>query len=135
MTSSAMIKMSGSVIANAMVDFRRRNFLTGWCLCASSCAHEAFELRSGPVDRLVDRIAARGALRDELGRDRLRVDLRGDPGRRRIARDRKDLARLRRIVEERPRRRSLVGPRLEIMQLRERGNVVALARCDHLLDR
>src|SRR5258706_3039653 len=128
-TSSAMMRISGSGIANAMVDFRSRNFLT------RSNAHEALELRGRPADRLFDRLAALRALRDELGRDGLGIDLRRDLRRRGESRDLQDLPGLGWIVVQRALGRAFVGPRPEIVQLGEGRDVVPLARRDHLLDR
>src|SRR6185436_6829428 len=97
--------------------------------------HEAFEFGLRPRGGFLDRLAALRDLGDELGRDGLRVDLRGDLRRRREARDLQDLAGLGRVVPQRALGRAFLGPRLEVVELGERGDVVALACRNHLLHR
>src|SRR6185295_2269324 len=130
-TSRTTIRMSGSAITNAMVDFRPKTFRS---VMRRSDAHEAFELRDRPVQYLLDGLAALRVLGDHLGRDRLRVDLHRDFRRRRERRHRKDLARLGRVVVERALWRAFLGPGLEVVQFRESRYVVTLARRDQLLD-
>src|SRR5512141_1958846 len=129
MTSSAMTRMSGSAIANAMVDFRRRSFRI------RSGAHEALKFGGGPGDRLVDRFPTLRAPRHHLGRDGLAVDLLSDPWWRGECRDRQGLAGFRRIVVQRAFGWAFLGPGLEIAQLGERRDVVTLTCGNHLLDR
>src|SRR5881275_2898758 len=100
-----MITMSGSVRRKATTDFRCRKLrsvvrplaLPSFTRARVLHAHEAFELRGSPADHLIDGLAALRVFRDHLGGDRLAVDLHGDLRRRRISRDRWDLAFPRRI--------------------------------------
>src|SRR3989442_6312611 len=111
--------MSGSAIRNAMVDLcrarrrpdlRRRGTLSraAWTTplaMARLGAHVALELRGGPADGLVDRIAALRAARDHLRVDRLHVHLLRDVGRSRRARHPYHLVGARRLVVYRALRR------------------------------
>src|SRR5436853_6206662 len=139
--------MSGSAIRKAMVDLcrarrrpdlRRRGTLSraAWTTplaMARLGAHVALELRGGPADRLVDRIAALRAARDHLRVDRLHVHLLRDAGRGRRARHPGHLG-ARRVVIYRALRRLDQLPDLEVAHALERGNVVAAARIDDPLD-
>src|SRR5258707_12314435 len=62
---------------------RARTALPEPAACEKSrlAAAEAFELGGGPGDRLIDRLALDGALRDHFCCRRLRVNLVGDAGR------------------------------------------------------
>src|SRR5436190_5320145 len=143
-----MITISGSVRQNATIERRRMKLrtverlrATGACTAPvadasiSLTAHEPFELGRRPLDRLVDRAAGLRRLADHLGHDRLAVDLHRDLGWRRERGHREDLLAARRVVVERALRRTFLGPGLEVVQLGERRDVVALARRDLLLDR
>src|SRR5207245_9793155 len=115
--------MSGSAIRKAMVDWcrarrrpalRRRRTLSraAWTTplaMARVGAHVALELRGGPADRLVDRIAALRAARDHLRVDRLHVHLLRDAGRSRRARHPGHLG-ARRVVMRRTLRRLDLRP-------------------------
>src|SRR5436853_6432263 len=141
--------MSGSAIRKAMValcrarrrpDLRRRGtgILAAWTTLllamANLGARVPLELRGGPADGLVDRIAALRAARDHLRVDRLHVHLLRDVGRGWRARHPDHLVGARRVVVHRALRRLDLLPDLEVAHALERGNVVAAARIDDLLD-
>src|SRR3989442_2619501 len=152
-----MITMSGSVKRKATVERRRISLRTVERLRAAGArtapaavasialpspnsaralaAHESFELGGRPVDRFLDRAPGLRRLADHLGHDRLAVDLHRDLRRCRERGGREDLLAARRVVVERPLRRAFLGPGLEVVEFRERRDVVALARGDLLLDR
>src|SRR2546426_1107559 len=141
--------MSGSAIRKAMVDLcrarrrpdlRRRGtgILAAWTTLllamANLGARVPLELRGGPADGLVDRIAALRAARDHLRVDRLHVHLLRDVGRGWRARHPDHLVGARRVVVHRALRRLDLLPDLEVARALERGDVVAAARIDDLLD-
>jgi hypothetical protein len=74
-------------------------------------------------------------MRDHLGHRRLHEDLVADSNRRRRSRDPGDYVAARRIVIEGALGRPLLVPSLEVVELRVRRNVVALAGCDLPLER
>src|SRR5437870_3289433 len=128
--------MSGSAIRKAMVDLcrarrrpdlRRRGTLSraAWTTplaMARLGAHVALELRGGPADRLVDRIAALRAARDHLRVDRLHVHLLRDAGRSRRARHPGHLGARRVVIHRALRRLDLLPDRSEERRVgKERG--------------
>src|SRR5438046_4687968 len=133
--------MSGSAIRKAMVDLcrarrrpdlRRRGTLSpaAWTTplaMARLGAHVALELRGGPADRLVDRIAALRAARNHLRVDRLHVHLLRAAGRSRRARPPGHLG-TPPVVMHRGLRRLDLLPDLEGAQAVARGTVLAAAR-------
>src|SRR5256886_1309673 len=139
--------MSGSATRKAMVDLcrarrrpdlRRRGTLSRAALTtplamARLGAHVALELRGGPADRLVDRIAALRAARDHLRVDRLHVHLLRDAGRSRRARHPGHLGARLAVIHRALRRLDLL-PDLELAPALERGEVVSAARIDDPLD-
>src|SRR5713226_7973094 len=126
-------------LARCRPDLRRRGTCSraAWMTplaMARLRAHVALEFRGGPADRLVDRIAALRAARDHLRVDRLHVHLLRDAGRSRRARHPGHLAGARRVVIHRALRRLDLLPDPEVAHALERGNVVAAACIDDLLD-
>src|SRR5262249_17229124 len=89
--------------------------------------HKAFEFPRCPIDRLVNRLAALGTMRDHLGHRRLRENLVADPRWRWRSGDRGDHVTARRIVVERALGWPLFLPGLKIVEFFEWGDIVTMA--------
>jgi len=76
---------------------------------------EALEIRGGPSDRLIDRLALGGALGDHLRRRLLRQDLVGDIDCRRTIEDDHFHVAARRAVIDGTLGRRFLGPGLEVV--------------------
>src|SRR5215831_12043198 len=97
-------------------------------------AHKALDLIRCPGNRTIDAFVLLRAARDHFRHRALRIHLRCNGGRGRRAGDRRNEVLARRVIVQRTLGQPLLGPGLEIAQLCESRQIVALARGDELLD-